>query len=113
MARAFLRRLLAISLIFTIGAGGSGMPVLDALIFHSRGVSAEAWRAHYEANSGCHADGCAIKSTAQHARFAPGIDTPSEFAPSVGEASAPFAPPASLSNAPFGQPLSRAPPFLG
>jgi hypothetical protein len=113
MARAMVRRLLAGALIFMISAGGSGLPVLDALIYHSRGPTPQDWQTHYEANGGCHADGCAIKSTAQHARFATGIGTPSEFAPSIGEAPAPLAPLAALSNAPFGQPLSRAPPFLG
>lgn len=113
MARALIRRLLAVSLIFMISAGGSGLPVLDAVIYHSRGSAAQDWQTHYEANGGCHADGCAIKSTAQHARFAPGIGTPSELAPSVDVAPAPLALPVALSNAPFGQPLSRAPPFLG
>src|ERR1041385_236894 len=113
MARAMVRRLLAGALIFMISAGGSGLPVLDALIYHSRGPTPHDWQTHYEANGGCHADGCAIKSTAQHARFAPGIGTRSECAPSIEEAPAPLAPLAALSNAPFGQPLSRAPPFLG
>ena len=113
MARALVRRLLAGALIFMISAGGSGLPVLDALIYHSRGPTPQDWQTHYEANGGCHADGCAIKSTAQHARFAPGIGTPNERAPSVDVAPAPLAPLAALSNAPFGQPLSRAPPFLG
>ena|SRR5262245_37012741 len=113
MVRAWIRRLLAIALILTISAGGSGLPVLDALIYHSRGATVPDLQAHYEANGGCHADGCTIKSTAQHARFAPGIGAPSEFAPSIDEAPAPLALPVALSNAPFGQPLSRAPPFLG
>src|SRR5690242_2812504 len=69
MARGFLRRLLAITLIFMISAGGSGLPVLDALIYHSRDSTPQDWQTHYEANSGCHADGCAIRSTAQQARF--------------------------------------------
>src|SRR5258706_6880767 len=59
MRRHWANRLLAFLLIVMITGGGGGLPVLDALIYHSRGSAPEDWRAHYEANSGCHADGCA------------------------------------------------------
>jgi len=110
MARAFLRRLLAIALIFMISAGGGGLPVLDGLIYHSRGATPQDWQTHYEASSGCHADGCAIRSTAQQARFTAVIESrglvvlaPESWMPERVH-------PAPFSNSPFGQPLSRAPP---
>ena len=113
MLRTWLSRILATFLIVTISGGGSGLPVFDALIYHSGAQSTDDWRSHFESSSGCHADGCAIKSTAQHARYAPGIGAPRELAPNVGPASVPLTLPALLSRAPLGQPLSRAPPFLG
>ena len=113
MRRPWTDRLLALLLIVMITGGGGGLPVLDALIYHSRGSATEDWRAHYEANSGCHADGCAIKSTAQHARSATGVGTPRELAPSVDLALSALNLPSLRSRAPHGQPLSRAPPSFG
>jgi len=71
MLRSLLRRLAATGLLLLMGAGGGGLPVLDATLFHSLSERSEPFRAHYEATSGCHADGCALRSTAQESRFAP------------------------------------------
>lgn len=58
-------RVLTAVLILVISAGGSGFPVLDALVFHGSSRGSESYRAHYEATSGCHGDGCTIRSVAQ------------------------------------------------
>lgn len=106
-------RLVSAALIVMISSGGGGLPVLDGLIFHTRGRAAEALRPHYEATGGCHADGCAIRSTAHLARCTPSLGTaglvisPPEMWISV------WLSPTPLSNSPFGQPLSRAPPLFG
>lgn len=69
MLRSVVRRLVATGLLLLLGAGGGGLPVLDATLFHSLSERIEPFRAHYEATSGCHADGCALRSTAQGSRF--------------------------------------------
>ncbi|HTL04998.1 MAG TPA: hypothetical protein VL241_04580 [Gemmatimonadales bacterium] len=113
MQHSRLARLVSALSIALIGMGGGSLPVLDGLLFHSRGLAAEASVAHFEASSGCHADGCAIKSTAQHVRLAPALGTPGQVLP-VGFVTPPARSAAvALSRAPSGQPLSRAPPSLG
>jgi hypothetical protein len=112
MLRAWLSRLISTLSILLIGMGGGSLPVLDGLLFHDRGAP-ETFRDHFEAGSGCHADGCAIKSTAQLVRFAAGIGTPARLAPSYDLTAPPPSLPALLSRALSGQPLSRAPPQLG
>lgn len=110
MRRSLLSRLFSATLILMIGGGGGGLPVIDGLFFHGRDRAPEAPLAHYEANAGCHADGCAIRSTAHHTRLAPAV---AAVGPLV---SAPVAPPAERllvtprSVSLVGQPLSRAPP---
>jgi len=69
MVGSLVRRLVAAGLLLLLGAGGGGLPVLDATLFHSLTGRTEPFRAHYEATSGCHADGCALRSTAQGSRF--------------------------------------------
>ena len=96
-----------------IGIGGGSLPVVDVVLFHSRGSVEENAQAHFEATSGCHADGCAIRSTAQQARFAPAVGSSDRLVSSPGFLAAPVILEAPFSNAPSGQPLSRAPPFFG
>jgi hypothetical protein len=112
MLRSGLRRLAAAGLLLLMGAGGGGLPVLDATLFHSLTGRSEPFRAHFEATSGCHADGCALRSTAQESRFAP-------LLPATGlavraperEASGPAYQPVSLASQPLPH-LSRAPPAI-
>jgi len=111
MRRSWTSRLVAALSIALIGAGGGSLPVLDGLLFHGRGTP-ETSGAHFEAGSGCHADGCAIRSTAQHVRLVPAVGAPSQLTPSVDLSPAPRLRPVLLSRVPSGQPLSRAPPPL-
>ncbi len=110
MLRLLLSRLLATALVLSIGAGGGGLPMVDALIFHSSGQGPELFRPHYEATSGCHADGCAIRSSAQQSRFVLGLAPAvvSSIPPAVSRA------PSIPSDPPFARfvthTLSRAPP---
>ena len=111
MRRSWTSRLVSALSIALIAAGGGSLPVLDGLLFHGRGTP-ETSRAHFEAGSGCHADGCGIRSTAQHVRLAPSVGTPGQLAPSYGFSPAPRIRSVLLSRIPSGQPLSRAPPPL-
>jgi hypothetical protein len=113
MIRALLRRVFSVVLIVLASGGGGGLPVLDGLLFHSRDHGADAQRPHYEATSGCHADRCAIRSTAHESRFLASLPLVDKDA-SVPGASAPPRPSRFLrGNPPAGQPLSRAPPSFG
>ena len=113
MLRAWCSRLISAGSILLIGMGGGSLPVVDELLFHSRGSAQESTRAHFEATSGCHADGCAVSSTAQQAGFAPALGTPVRRELSPELAALPPGLPPLLSKAPIGQPLSRAPPYFG
>jgi hypothetical protein len=113
MLRGLLPRLFSATLILLIGSGGGGLPVVDGLFFHGRDRAAEASLPHYEATAGCHSDGCAIRSTAHHARFtaAIGVIGPVIPAPQVRLAELFVTTP--RADSPQGQPLSRAPPLFG
>lgn len=66
MVRSLVGRLVSAALLFVVGAGGGGLPILDGLFFHGPDRLADAFRPHYEASSaGCHADGCSVRSLAQ------------------------------------------------
>ncbi|HEV8358485.1 MAG TPA: hypothetical protein VGQ17_17155 [Gemmatimonadales bacterium] len=73
MLRTLARGLLSASLIGLIGGGGGGLASVDALLFHATGRGVEALRPHYEATSGCHADRCAVLSTASESRSVPSV----------------------------------------
>lgn len=113
MRRTLLSRLFSATLILLISGGGGGLPVVDGLIFHSRDRAAEALHPHFEANGGCHSDGCAIRSTAHHTRYAAAIAAVGplvlvpQFRPTQPSVAAPRA------DSLPGQPLSRAPPHFG
>ncbi|HEV8612563.1 MAG TPA: hypothetical protein VGQ73_03570 [Gemmatimonadales bacterium] len=113
MLRILVSRLVCTTLIVMLSGGGSGLPVLDGLIYHTRGRTAVDSRSHYEATGSCHSDVCSIRSTASQARFTPAL------VPAGSIVSAPEiwlfdrVAPAPFSNSPFGQPLSRAPPRFG
>lgn len=108
-----LRSLFSASLILLFISGGGGLPLLDGLIFHSRARGTEVLRPHLEGTSGCHADGCTVRSTAQQARFAPVLNPVAKIV-SAPETSA-FVRnlPTPLAEPLRGQALSRAPPRLG
>ena len=110
MLRTLARGLLSASLIGLIGGGGGGLASVDALLFHGTGRGVEALRPHYEATSGCHADRCAVLSTASESRSAPGVPAAGFSAIPPGD-SVPLPPPPALHG--FVLPphyFSRAPP---
>jgi hypothetical protein len=106
---SLVRRLLALAMLLVIGGGGGDMPALDALVFHGPSRLAESLRTHYEASSGCHSDGCSIRSDAaprvlgNHAPQAPSVVAIEQLEPISVGASVP-------SNGIFLPYLSRAPP---
>ena len=111
MRRGLLGRLFSAMLMLVMASGGGSLPTLDGLLFHSRERAADASQAHWETTSGCHSDGCTIRSTAHQARFAPSVGA---AGPQLREAEARVASrafPAPLALSLTGQPLSRAPPF--
>ena len=109
MVRTLFSRLASAVLIVSVSSGGGGLPVLDGLIFHTRGQAADALRPHYEATGGCHADGCAIRSTAHQTRFTAGLRPvgPVSAAPEVRSAAWLSTAPRSHSPFPHPQPDSR------
>ena len=110
MLRSVVRRLTSAGLLLLLGAGGGGLPVLDATLFHSLGGRSEPVRAHFEATSGCHADGCALRSTAQESRVAPVLPATGLVVPAPEtEATPPALQPGSLASQILPH-LSRAPP---
>lgn len=111
--RALFTRLFSASLIGLIVAGGGGLPVLDGVLFHNRERAADALRPHFETTSGCHSDGCAIRTTAHQVRLAavPGGASIRTADPDRWEL--PGHLPEPFTQTPSGQPLSRAPPRLG
>jgi hypothetical protein len=113
MLRDWLSRVVSAGSIVLIGIGGGSLPVLDVVLFHGREPVPESSGAHYEATSGCHADVCAIRSTAQQVRFAPTLGTPERLV--LGPTYTVAVPmlPAPVAKAPSGPPLSRSPPHLG
>jgi len=106
------RRVLSAFLIALVMSGGGGLPVLDGLVFHSRDLAGQNLGSHYEAGDGCHADGCAVRSTAMHARFAPPGHVPTDILVESGRSvPVPVSSVAPSSYFPR-QPHSRAPPSL-
>lgn len=71
MLRSLFRGLVSACLVALVGAGGGTLPVLDAFAFHDPDARSESLRAHYESQSACHTDSCAVYSTAQQARAIP------------------------------------------
>ena len=112
MIRSLLTRLFSATLILLISSGGGGLPVLDGLIFHSRGRALEALRPHYE-KTGCHADGCAIRATAHLSRLAPVVDPVGRISAAAELSTTSRILPLLHSQPLSGQPLSRAPPLFG
>jgi len=113
MLRSLLTRLFSATLILLISGGGGGLPVVDGLVFHSRDGAPETVRSHYEANAGCHADGCAIRATAHLSRLAPVVDPVGRISAAAELSTTSRILPLLHSQPLSGQPLSRAPPLFG
>ena len=113
MLRGPLFRLLALPLIALILSGGGGFPVLDGVIFHSQDRGPDSLRPHYEATSGCHADVCAVRSTAHLARLIPTVPAALELLFTPEHAGPGLRAPVLLASPLTGQPHSRAPPLFG
>ena len=113
MVRAPLGRLISACLIVLFTSGGGRLPLVDGLIFHSRDRGTETSGSHFESSSACHADGCAIHSTAHATRFAPALllNAWRSLSPETRYSEPSF--PAPLAESRPGRPLSRAPPLFG
>lgn len=113
MFKALARGLVSACLIVLLNSGGGGLSLIDGLIFHSLGRGSEAGLAHFESSSGCHADGCAVRSTAQHTPLALALraDARVSSTPKTRFFLPPF--PAQQVEPRSGEPLSRAPPAFG
>ena len=73
MPRNLTRRLFSVALIGLFSAGGGRLPVIDGLLFHSRSQATRGTRPHYEPSTGCHADGCALRSTPSVVHSTPAV----------------------------------------
>lgn len=110
MARSLFRLLACAILVFVIGAGGGGLPILDGLFFHGPDRLAESHRPHYEASSAfCHADGCSVHSLAQSRVVGEGTAAPPGIVPFPGVVAFEQATPMAGVQVSFSY-LSRAPP---
>ena len=69
MPERLVSRLLSAIFILLMSGGGGDLPALDGLFFHSRDVVPATVASHVEVAGSCHADQCAIRSTAQHPRL--------------------------------------------
>ncbi len=112
MKQSRVRRLISALLVLVIGAGGGGLPNLDSLLYHALGRQTEAQVPHYEANSGCHADRCTVRSTAHESRFAPVVPETGDFLPAPERAVVFPLPAFEPAGSSTSQPFSRAPPFV-
>lgn len=82
MVGTSVRRVVSAALLFVIGFGGGGLPILDGLFFHGPDRLAESFRPHYEASStSCHADGCSVRSPVQSRVVGEGAAAPRVIVP--------------------------------
>ena len=106
-----LRRLVCGILLALVAAGGGRLSTVDALVFHEGSADPDGFRAHFEASSGCHEDGCSMRSTAHESRLTPLLATPS-LSVALPESPAPSFAPRGAATAFFSPShFSRAPPF--
>jgi hypothetical protein len=111
MRKGLVCRLLSAVLLALVAAGGGRLSTVDALVFHEGPADPGGFRAHFEASSGCHEDGCSMRSTAHESRLTPLLATPS-LSVALPESAAPSFAPRGETTA-FRSPshLSRAPPL--
>ena len=111
MGKGLVRRLFSALLLALVAAGGGRLSTVDALVFHEASAETDGFRSHYEADSGCHEDGCSMRSTAHESRPGPSLAAPAihTLPPETVAASpaAPDIPPLFASSSH----LSRAPPL--
>ena len=111
MVRDLLRRAFSAVLLALVAAGGGRLSTVDALVFHEGSADPGGSRAHFEASSGCHEDGCSVRSTAHESRLTPLLATPS-LSVALPESPAPGFAPRGAATAFFSPShLSRAPPL--
>ena len=77
MLRDLFRRAFSALLLALVAAGGGRLSTVDALVFHEGSGETDGFRPHFEASSGCHEDGCSMRSTAHESRVPPLLATPS------------------------------------
>lgn len=110
MVRDLFRRLASLFLFALVAVGGGSMPVVDALAFHET-TGASDFTAHFEASSGCHADGCSVRTVSNASRFVADL-VPTAPVGAPVEFSAPLAPALVATSAITPSTyLSRAPPL--
>jgi hypothetical protein len=111
MVRELFRRLFSALLLALVAVGGGRLSTVDALVFHEGSAETDGFQSHFEASSGCHEDGCSMRSTAHESRPGPSLAAPAIHAAlpeSVGAAPpVPDVPPRLASSSH----LSRAPPL--
>ena len=111
MRKGLVRRLVSALLLALVAAGGGRLSTVDALVFHEVPADTEGFRSHFEAFSGCHEDGCSMRSTAHESRPGPSLAAPAIHATPleavVAAPPVPDVPPLFASSSH----LSRAPPL--
>lgn len=111
MRKGLVRRLFSAVLLALVAAGGGRLSTVDALVFHEASTETDGFRSHFEASSGCHEDGCSMRSTAHESRPGPSLAAPALVAELPESAGAvppvPDVPPPLASSSH----LSRAPPL--
>lgn len=109
MGKGLVRRLFSALFLALVAAGGGRLSTVDALVFHEASAETDGFRTHYEADSGCHEDGCSMRATAHESRPGPSLAAPAIHtlppetvgaAPSVPEVPPLFASSSHLSRAP-------------
>jgi hypothetical protein len=111
MVRDCFRGLLSALLLAMVAAGGGRLPMVDALVFHEGVANPELFRSHFEASSGCHDDGCSVRSVAQESRLNSSLATPALRACAPEAEILPPATPAPPPAPTCTSHLSRAPPL--
>lgn len=76
MVRDLFRRAFSAILLALVSAGGGRLSTVDALVFHEAPAETDGFRSHFEASSGCHQDGCSMRSTAHESRPGPWLAAP-------------------------------------
>jgi hypothetical protein len=112
MIGTVVRRLLSGLFLLLVAGGGGRLATADALLFHDEPDDSQPIGAHFEASSGCHDDGCSVRSTATESRSAPQFATPMVRAVAPGQSEAMPLHAEPPRPALFASHLSRAPPRL-
>ena len=76
MGKGLVRRLFSALFLALVAAGGGRLSTVDALVVHEASAETDGFRTHYEADSGCHEDGCSMRATAHESRPGPSLAAP-------------------------------------